>query len=166
MNWVGVAHKDDLIYLLNSTDYYSTIDTRDENEVNMSNIMTGIWSNFAQYGKPYISDGERLIDVWQPIARSTNPSSPLNFLDLNLRPRMAQRPSGRWSNPRRMHNFLQNPFGSPVLDDKTNANISSPIVVLKDGILKGFVMETISGRPISAFQSIPFAQALRFEVDN
>ncbi|ODM95533.1 Venom carboxylesterase-6 [Orchesella cincta] len=88
----GVAHMDDLIYLLNSTDYYPTINSVDDNELRMSNIMTGIWSNFAHYGKPYINDGGRLTDTWKPIPYSNNDSSPLLFLDLNLNPRMMGNP--------------------------------------------------------------------------
>ncbi|CAL8102398.1 unnamed protein product [Orchesella dallaii] len=87
----GVAHIDDLIYLLNSTEYYATINA-DDAEFSMSNILTGIWYNFAQYGKPYISQGGQLTDLWQPITRNTNSLSSLQFLDLNLTPSMIDNP--------------------------------------------------------------------------
>lgn len=46
--------------------------------------------------------------------------------------------------------------------------VGNPVVITRDGALRGFTMTTVSGRPISAFQSIPFAQPpvgpLRFQV--
>lgn len=46
----GVSHSDELIYLLNNTVYYETLDQGDP-ELQMSKLMTSIWSNFATYGQ-------------------------------------------------------------------------------------------------------------------
>lgn len=45
----GVAHMDELIYLFNNTLYWETLQQGDP-EMQMSRIMTNIWSNFAAYG--------------------------------------------------------------------------------------------------------------------
>lgn len=45
----GVSHLDDLIYLFNNTVYYPNLALEDE-EYEVSKIMTRMWSNFARTG--------------------------------------------------------------------------------------------------------------------
>lgn len=45
----GVSHLDDLIYLFNNTEYYPTLSREDE-EFTVSQIITGMWANFARTG--------------------------------------------------------------------------------------------------------------------
>ena len=45
----GPTHVGDLIYLVNNTEYYSTLKPEDE-EYKLSKIMTSMWTNFAIHG--------------------------------------------------------------------------------------------------------------------
>lgn len=88
---VGISHLDDLIYLLNNPDYYQTLKPGDP-ELEMSDLMTKIWVNFATYDRPYIPDGNESRDVWQPIEPATDRFSPLRYLNLTLNPSMMDDP--------------------------------------------------------------------------
>lgn len=59
----------------------------------------------------------------------------------------------------------------PVVNDGNSSSSMvdpNPIVAIKDGLLRGFIMKTIATRPFAAFQGIPFSQPpvgqLRFKV--
>ncbi|ODM96611.1 Esterase E4 [Orchesella cincta] len=82
--------------------------------------------------------------------------------------------SGRALLPTGKNKFFINQLNIPVHDEpalsKEASNLlenPNPIISIKDGYLRGFIMETISSRPFAAFQGIPFAQPpvnqLRFQ---
>ena len=56
----------------------------------------------------------------------------------------------------------------PLHDPEINVIPEDPVVWMRDGGLRGFPIETVSGRKVLAFQGIPFAQPpvghLRFRV--
>ncbi len=60
--------------------------------------------------------------------------------------------------------FMINQLQTPAQDEPALRNDNTdfrgnpnPVVAIKDGLLRGFTMETITSRPFAAFQSIPFA---------
>ncbi|XP_021956499.1 venom carboxylesterase-6 [Folsomia candida] len=94
----GVSHLDDLIYLFNNTVYYPNLALEDE-EYEVSKIMTRMWSNFARTGRPYLTSTHnqnnnelRNTLTWTPVPRNATPTSPINFMDIKLQPEMVNDP--------------------------------------------------------------------------
>lgn len=62
--------------------------------------------------------------------------------------------------------FMINQLQTPAQDEPSRRDGDTdfqgnpnPVVAIKDGLLRGFTMETINSRPFAAFQSIPFAMS-------
>ncbi len=102
----GISHLDDLIYLFNNTAYYPDITVEDE-EYKVSKIMTQYWVNFARTGKPYLSqtsqnshaiktnnirDNSESGSEWTPVRRDSTLESPIDFMNIDLKPKMIKDP--------------------------------------------------------------------------
>ncbi|CAG7663740.1 unnamed protein product [Allacma fusca] len=84
----GVAHGDDLLYLMNNTNWYHPLELNTP-EYGVSEFLMNVWTNFVAKGLPYFTNEEgKDIDFWPRISDPYN----MTFLEINENPRFVPEP--------------------------------------------------------------------------
>ncbi|KAK4880603.1 hypothetical protein RN001_008749 [Aquatica leii] len=133
----GVAHCDDLIYLLSSD---VVVLNPNEEDKKMIDLMTTLWYNFASTGNPTSNTDDVKSQQWQPVTTDNLEYYSIKNYD---------------KSEIEMHAFV---CGILLIIGRICLADESLIVKVEQGILKGTIKETRNGRQFLAFQGIPYAE--------
>ncbi|XP_017783909.1 PREDICTED: venom carboxylesterase-6-like isoform X2 [Nicrophorus vespilloides] len=94
-NDYGVCHADELIYLFPYEDVFFGGRKPSENDVLMTKTLTKLWTNFAKYKQPTVSDSNWSHAQWEPVQTDSNEyfyiGGPDEFkMDANMFPERVQ----------------------------------------------------------------------------